>query len=68
MKVVEQREELRALAVEDLRDKIRELDDQLFRLRMQAATGQSESGNKLRPLRRQLARVKTMLREKGVRD
>ncbi len=68
MKVAEQREELRALAVEGLRDKISELDDQLFRLRMQASMGQSESGNKLRPLRRQLARVKTLLREKGVRD
>jgi large subunit ribosomal protein L29 len=67
MKVVEQREELRALAVEGLRGKISELDDQLFRLRMQASMGQSQSGNKLRPLRRQLARVKTLLREKGVR-
>ena len=30
--------------------------------------GQAESGNKIRPLRRELARVKTVLREKGVKD
>ena len=68
MKVAEQLDEFRGLAVDDLRDKIRELDDQVFRLRMQQAMGQGESGNQLRPLRRQLARAKTVLREKGVRD
>jgi ribosomal protein L29 len=67
MKVVEQLEELRGLAVEDLREKVRELDDQVFRLRMQQSMG-GEAGNKLRPLRRELARVKTIMREKGVRD
>jgi ribosomal protein L29 len=40
----------------------------VFRLRMQQSIGQAESGQRVRPLRRELARVKTVLREKGVRD
>jgi large subunit ribosomal protein L29 len=68
MKVTEQLAELRGLPVEDLRQKARDLDDQVFRLRMQQSMGQAESGHRMRPLRRELARVKTVLREKGVRD
>jgi large subunit ribosomal protein L29 len=66
MKVVEQLTELRGLSAEDLRQRARDLDDQVFRLRIQRSMGQAESGNKIRPLRRELARVKTVLREKGV--
>jgi large subunit ribosomal protein L29 len=68
MKVVEQLSELRALSADDLRQRARDLDDQVFRLRLQRSMGQSESGHKIRPLRKELARVKTVLREKGVRD
>jgi ribosomal protein L29 len=50
------------------RQRRRELDDQVFRLRLQRSMGQSEAGNKIRPLRREAARVLTVLREKGVRD
>jgi large subunit ribosomal protein L29 len=66
MKVVEQLSELRGLSADDLRQRARDLDDQVFRLRIQRSMGQAESGNKIRPLRRELARVKTVLREKGV--
>jgi large subunit ribosomal protein L29 len=68
MKITEQRNELRGLTVEDLRTRVRDLDDQIFRLRIQRATGQAEAGNKMRPLRKQLARIKTLLGEKGVKD
>jgi large subunit ribosomal protein L29 len=68
MKVTEQLNELRAMTVDDLRLRARDLDDQVFRLRIQRSVGQAESGQKVRPLRRQLARVKTVLREKGVKD
>ena len=68
MKVPELLTELRGLAVEDLRQRARELDDKVFRLRLQRSMGQAESGNKIRPLRRELARVKTVLREKGATD
>ena len=64
MKVVEQLSELRGLSAEDLRQRARDLDDQVFRLRIQRSMGQAESGNKIRPLRRELARVKTVLRQK----
>ena len=68
MKAVEQLSELRGLSVDDLRQRSRDLDDRVFRLRLQRSMGQAESGNRIRPLRRELARVKTVLREKGVKD
>jgi large subunit ribosomal protein L29 len=68
MKVGELLSELRGLAVEDLRQRAKDLDDQVFRLRLQNSLGQTDAGNKIRPIRRELARIKTVLREKGVRD
>ena len=56
--------EVRDLAVDDLRQRVKELDDQLFRLRIQKSMGQLEAAQKLKALRRDLARVKTVLREK----
>lgn len=56
--------ELRELSVEDLREKERDLDDQLFRMRIQKAMGALETPMKIRTVRRELARVKTLLREK----
>jgi len=67
MKVAEQLTQLRELSVEDLRQRSRDLDDQVFRLKIQRAMGQQEAGNRIRPLRREAARVQTILREKGVR-
>ena len=56
--------EIRELSIEVLRDRERELDDQLFRLRIQKSMGQLEAPAKVRDVRRDLARVKTILREK----
>ena len=56
--------EIRELAVEDLQTRVKDLDDQLFRLRIQKSMGQLEAPAKLRTLRRDLARVKTILRER----
>jgi len=66
MKVVEQLAELRAQGAAELEQRARDLDDRVFRLRLQRSMGQAELGNKLRPLRRELARIRTVLREKGV--
>ncbi len=55
---------LRDLSVEELRTKERDLDDQLFRLRIQKSMGQLEAPLKVREVRRQLARVKTLLGRK----
>ena len=68
MKVSEQRTELRGLSTEELQQRAKELEDQSFRLRIQKSMGQTESANKLQPIRRQLARIQTLLREKGVRN
>ena len=65
MKLSEQRAELRGLSTEELQQRAKDLEDQSFRLRIQKSMGQTESANKLRPLRRQLARIQTLLREKG---
>ncbi len=57
--------ELRELTVDDLRQRERDLDDQLFRLRIQKSMGQLEAPLKVRSVRRDLARVKTLLRQKS---
>ena len=67
MKLTEQLSDLRGLTVDDLKQRAQDLDDQVFRLRIQKSMGQAESGNKIRPLRRELARVKTVLQEKGAK-
>ena len=67
MKVTEQLTDLRARTPEDLAQRVRELDEQVFRLRIQKSMGQPESGNRIRPLRRERARIKTVLKEKGVK-
>ncbi|MFN8059668.1 MAG: 50S ribosomal protein L29 [Vicinamibacterales bacterium] len=56
-------QELRDLTVDDLRQRQHQLDDELFRMRMQKAMGQLEGPGRLRTVRRDLARVKTVLRE-----
>ena len=56
--------ELRDLAPDELGAKERDLTDQLFRMRIQKSMGQLEAPAKVRELRRDLARVKTILREK----
>ena len=57
--------ELRDLDDEALQAKARELDDQLFRMRIQKSMGQLEAPGKIRNVRRELARVQTVLREKA---
>ncbi|HVG10894.1 MAG TPA: 50S ribosomal protein L29 [Thermoanaerobaculia bacterium] len=56
--------EIRDQTVEELHDKERELADQLFALRLQKVTGQLEKPARIREVRRDLARVMTVLREK----
>jgi large subunit ribosomal protein L29 len=57
-------EEVRELGVDELRSREKDLDDQLFRLRIQKSMGQLEAPVKVREVRRDLARIKTILREK----
>jgi large subunit ribosomal protein L29 len=56
--------ELRNLGADELGTRERELTDQLFRMRIQKSMGQLENPDKIRTMRRDLARVKTVLRQK----
>jgi large subunit ribosomal protein L29 len=57
--------EVREMGVDELRAREKELDDQLFRLRIQKSMGQLDAPIKVREIRRDLARIKTILREKA---
>ena len=57
--------ELRDLGPDELGAKERDLIDQLFRMRIQKSMGQLEAPEKLRTVRRDLARVKTFIRQRG---
>ena len=55
--------EIRELDVDELRRKQAELRDQLFKLRFQHELGQLENSAKLRSVRRDIARIETIIRE-----
>jgi large subunit ribosomal protein L29 len=57
-------EKLRNQTEVELKHQERELNDQLFRLKFQLNMGQTESLKKIRGLRKDIARVKTILRER----
>jgi len=57
--------EIRELSVDELRAREKDLDDQLFRLRIQKSMGQLEAPAKVRDVRKDLARIKTVLRQKA---
>ena len=56
--------EVRAMSVEQLNEKLTALKKDLFFLRMQHATNQLDNPQKLVETKRDIARVKTMIREK----
>jgi large subunit ribosomal protein L29 len=56
--------ELRELTDEELENKLIDLKDELFRLRFQLATGQLENPMRIREVRRNFARAKTIARER----
>jgi large subunit ribosomal protein L29 len=60
-------EKYRDMNPDELEVQERELGEQIFRLRFQLSTGQSEGLKKLREAKRDLARVKTLRRETALR-
>ena len=58
-------EQVRELDVPALRDKEKELAEQLFKLRLSKSLGQIDNALKLRETRRQIARIKTLIREQA---
>ena len=57
-------EKVRELSEVDLKAREKELSEQLFKLRFQKAIGQLDNALKVRETRRDIARVKTILKEK----
>jgi len=56
--------EIRELTVDDLRARVKDLEDQIFRFRIRKSMGQLEAPGKALNIRRDLARINTILREK----
>ena len=56
--------ELRQLGDEELVGKLREAKEELFNLRFQAATGQLENNSRLKTVRKDIARIYTLMRER----
>jgi large subunit ribosomal protein L29 len=56
--------ELRELAEEELVTRLREAKAELFNLRVQAATGQLDNNRRLQVIRREIARIYTIMRER----
>lgn len=59
--------DLRELTDEELAAKLKELEEEIFNLRFQAAAKQLENTARLGQCRRDIARVKTILRERAMR-
>ena len=55
---------MRSLEDDELATKLREAKEELFNLRFQAATGQLESHGRLKAVRRDIARIYTIMRER----
>ena len=58
-------EEVRGLTADQLKDKLAELKKEQFNLRFQKATGQLEKSSRITEVRKDIARVKTMARQKA---
>ena len=56
--------EIRALSVEKLEEKLQELKKDLFMLRMQHATNQLDNPMQIANVKKDIARIKTIIREK----
>ena len=56
--------EIREMSVEELETKLAGLKDELFNLRFQIATGQLENPMKIREVKKSIAQIKTIQRER----
>lgn len=57
-------QEIRAMSDKEIDEKIRDLKEELFNLRFQLATGQLDNVMRIREVKRAIARVKTIKRER----
>jgi large subunit ribosomal protein L29 len=57
-------DEVRRLSTDELSDQLLSLKKEQFNLRFQAATGQLEKSHRVQEVRRDIARIKTVMRDK----
>jgi large subunit ribosomal protein L29 len=57
--------EIRDRSDDELRKSLSDLEEQLFKLRFQKSTGQIENPQKIREVRKDIARVQTVINERG---
>lgn len=60
--------EIRNLSVEDLKNKLKDLKSELFNLRFQLAVNQLENPMRIKAVRKDIARVQTVIREKELKE
>ena len=60
--------EIRELSNEEINAKLKETKEELFNLRFQQATGNLEKPSRIRDLRHTVARLKTVLRERELKE
>ena len=60
--------EIRELSTEEIEKKLVETKEELFNLRFQQATGNLEKPSRIRELRHTVARMKTVLKEREVKE
>ena len=60
--------ELRDMTTKELNDKLAELKSELFNLRFQLATGQLDNPMRIKTVRKNIARVKTIVRERELKE
>jgi len=58
--------EIRDLTTAEIEEKIKSLKEELFNLRFQLATGQLENTARIREVRKAIARMKTVIREREI--
>jgi large subunit ribosomal protein L29 len=61
-------EELRGLAEDELVSRLRESKEELFNLRFQVATGQLDNNRRLHTVRKDIARIYTVMRERELAE
>ena len=64
MKTKETLEKMREMTPLELKDKLKDLKEELFNLRFQLATGHLDDYSRIRQLRKQIAQVQTTIRER----
>lgn len=60
--------EIRDLTNEELASRLNDLKDELFKLRFRLATGQLENPMRIRDVRRTMARIQTIIREREIQN